>query len=407
MTTWLTDREQTAWVRLIAVVELLPGALETQLRRDAGLSHFEYFTLAMLSEAPDRTLPMTGLARRTNSTLSRLSHVVRRLAGWGFVVRAPSARDGRITEVGLTEAGYAKVVATAPGHVATVRALVVDALTAEQVDQLTGIMDAVLARVDPAGAMTDAWTRPIRARQPPARSDRAGHPVLPAGVGPLPDPLTPGVAGSSEDPAEAVRRAAITLTAIAQSGLHYADDEYDVDRYHKIAAVARDLLAVAGGGTAEQWRTRLGEDRGYATPKVDVRGALVDDRERLLLMRERTDARWSLPGGWADPLDTPAVAVEREVLEETGHGARAVKLVGCWDRDAQGHLPKLPFSIYKLFFLCDATGEVGPPQALETLEIGWFGLDELPVLSTGRVNAHELGRIVAHHRDRSLPTEFD
>lgn len=391
MTTWLTDREQTAWVRLIAVVELLPGALETQLRRDAGLSHFEYFTLAMLSEAPDRTLPMTGLARRTNSTLSRLSHVVRRLAGYGFVVRAPSARDGRITEVGLTEAGYAKVVATAPGHVATVRAQVIDALTPKQVDQLAGIMDAVLARVDPNGAMTDGWTRP----------------GVPAGVGLIPDQLTPGVAGPSEDPAEAVRRAAITLTAIAQSGLHYADDEYDVDRYHKIAAVARDLLAVAGGGTAEQWRTRLGEDRGYATPKVDVRGALVDDRERLLLMRERTDARWSLPGGWADPLDTPAVAVEREVLEETGYGARAVKLVGCWDRDAQGHLPKLPFSIYKLFFLCEATGEVGPPQALETLEIGWFGLGELPELSAGRVNAHELGRIVAHHRDRSLPTEFD
>ena len=87
--------------------------------------------------------------------------------------------------------------------------------------------------------------------------------------------------------------------------------------------------------------------------------------------------------------------------------ARAVKLVGCWDRDARGHTPKLPFSIYKLFFLCEATGEVGSPQALETLEVGWFGLDELPELSAGRINAFELGRIVAHHRDRSLPTEFD
>src|SRR6187431_1564696 len=122
---WLSADELSAWKKLIAVVELLPGTLESQLQRDSGLSHFEYFTLAMLSEAPDRTLPMTGLARRTNSTLSRLSHVVRRLAGWGFVVRAPSARDGRITEVGLTESGYAKVVATAPGHVATVRAQVI------------------------------------------------------------------------------------------------------------------------------------------------------------------------------------------------------------------------------------------------------------------------------------------
>ena len=210
-----------------------------------------------------------------------------------------------------------------------------------------------------------------------------------------------------DDPAEAVRRAAVALGAIAQSGLHYAADEYDVDRYQKVSAVALNLLAVVGGGSADGWHAQLGEDKGYATPKVDVRGALVDDRERLLLMRERTDGRWSLPGGWADPLDTPSVAVEREVLEETGYAARAVKLVGCWDRDAQGHTPKLPFSIYKLFFLCEATGEVHPPQALETLEIGWFGIGELPELSEGRISAYELGRIVAHHRDRALPTEFD
>jgi len=225
-------------------------------------------------------------------------------------------------------------------------------------------------------------------------------------------PMTEPDDGSTADPvpigpAEAVRRAAVTLTALAQSGLHYADDEYDIDRYQKVAAVALNLLVVAGGGATDGWRQQLGADSGYATPKVDVRGALVDERERLLLMRERSDGLWSLPGGWADPLDTPSVAVEREVLEETGYAARAVKLVGCWDRDAQGHLPKLPFSIYKLFFLCEATGDIGPPQALETLEVGWFGLDELPELSAGRISAYELGRIVAHRRDRSLPTEFD
>lgn len=160
MTTWLTDREQTAWMRLIAVVELLPGVLEAQLRRDADLSHFEYFLLAMLSEAPDRTLPMTALARRTNGSVSRVSHVVRRLAGREFVERRTSARDARITEVALTEAGYSKVVCTAPGHVTAVRRQVIDALSAEQVDQLASIMDAVLGRIDPDGAMTD-WVRPV------------------------------------------------------------------------------------------------------------------------------------------------------------------------------------------------------------------------------------------------------
>jgi ADP-ribose pyrophosphatase YjhB (NUDIX family) len=209
------------------------------------------------------------------------------------------------------------------------------------------------------------------------------------------------------EPAEAVRQAAIAMTALAQSGLFYAVSEYDTDRYRKLGGLAADLLASVTDQPAAHWRLELGRDSGYATPKVDVRGALVDADERILLMRERSDDRWSLPGGWADPLDTPSRAVEREVVEETGYGARAVKLVGCWDRDAQGHLPKLPFSIYKLFFLCEPTGEVGPPDALETLEIGWFGLDELPELSAGRVNARELGRMVAHHRDRSLPTEFD
>ena len=208
-------------------------------------------------------------------------------------------------------------------------------------------------------------------------------------------------------PAEAVRQAAIAMTALAQSGLFYAVSDYDSDRYRKLGALAADLLASVTDQPAAHWQLELGRDTGYATPKVDVRGALVDADERILLMRERSDNRWSLPGGWADPLDTPSRAVEREVVEETGYGARAVKLVGCWDRDAQGHLPKLPFSIYKLFFLCEPTGDVRPPDALETLEIGWFGLDELPELSAGRVNARELGRMVAHHRDRSLPTEFD
>jgi ADP-ribose pyrophosphatase YjhB (NUDIX family) len=208
-------------------------------------------------------------------------------------------------------------------------------------------------------------------------------------------------------PAEKVRRTAIALTALSQNGLAYAVNEYDVDRYRKLGALAADLLGAVTDDPAEHWRLELGREVGYATPKVDVRGALVDDDERILLMRERSDGLWSLPGGWADPLDTPSRAVVREIVEETGYGARAVKLVGCWDRDAQGHLPKLPFSIYKLFFLCAATSDVRPPDALETLEIGWFGLDGLPELSPGRINIRQLGRIIAHHRDPLLPTEFD
>jgi ADP-ribose pyrophosphatase YjhB (NUDIX family) len=219
------------------------------------------------------------------------------------------------------------------------------------------------------------------------------------------DPAGADTAGIS--PAEQVRRSAIALTALSQNGLSYAVNAYDEDRYRKLASVAAELLAAVTDDPAAHWELELGRDAGYATPKVDVRGALIDDDERILLMRERSDGRWSLPGGWADPLDTPSRAVEREILEETGYGARAVKLVGCWDRDAQGHLPKLPFAIYKLFFLCAATGEVRQPDALETLAVGWFAFDELPELSAGRVSARELGRILEHHRNPLLPTEFD
>jgi DNA-binding MarR family transcriptional regulator len=150
---WLTDDERVAWVRLAAVLELLPGVLDTQLRRDAGLSHFEYFVLAMLSEAPGRTLRMTSLASRTNATLPRLSHVVRRLEERGLVRRFPCPEDGRATNAQLTDEGWATVVAAAPGHVANVRQQVIDALDADQVRQLAEITEAILGRIDPDGVV--------------------------------------------------------------------------------------------------------------------------------------------------------------------------------------------------------------------------------------------------------------
>ncbi len=159
-TPWLDDEQLDAWIRLIAVVELLPGVLDAQLRRDSDLSHFEYLVLAMLSEAPDRSLRMTALAARTNATLARLSHVVSRLENRGLVARRPCPGDRRATNATLTDAGWDAVVTAAPGHVATVRANVVDALTREQVAQLGGIAAAILERLDPTGAMTEPYRRP-------------------------------------------------------------------------------------------------------------------------------------------------------------------------------------------------------------------------------------------------------
>ena len=153
-TEWLDDAERAAWLRFVAVVELLPGVLDAQLRTSAGLTHFEYYVLAMLSEAPERTLRMTSLASRTNATLPRLSHVVRRLEYRRLLDRFPCPEDGRATNARLTAGGWDAVVAAAPGHVATVRRNVFDPLTREQVAQLRDVSDALLTRLDPEGRMT-------------------------------------------------------------------------------------------------------------------------------------------------------------------------------------------------------------------------------------------------------------
>jgi ADP-ribose pyrophosphatase YjhB (NUDIX family) len=214
----------------------------------------------------------------------------------------------------------------------------------------------------------------------------------------------PPVANSAGD---AVRRTAIKLAALAQDGLVYADSDYDRDRYQQVGRLAAELLATLSGRQAGDLALELGRDTGYVTPKVDVRGAIFDSRERVLLMRERADGRWSLPGGWAEPGDAPSAAVTREILEETGYHSSAVKLISCWDRDLQDNPPPLPVHVYKLFFLCRPDGAVQQPAALETLDVGWFGVNALPPLSLGRVSPHQVERALAHHRDPALPTEFD
>ena len=129
--------------------------------------------------------------------------------------------------------------------------------------------------------------------------------------------------------ADAVRRIGIKLAALAQDGLTFAAGDYDLDRYRQVSELAAELLAVISGRPAAELTLELGRDSGYATPKIDVRGAIFDDDERVLLMREKTDGRWSLPGGWADPGEAPSAAVIREVLEESGYGVTAVKLISC------------------------------------------------------------------------------
>jgi DNA-binding MarR family transcriptional regulator len=176
---WLSRSELAAWIRLMAVLQLLPGVLDGELGRDAGLMHFEYFVLAMLSEAPDRTLRMTELARQTNATLPRLSHVVRRLEERGLVERFPCPQNRRATNARLTDEGWDKVRQAAPDHVRTVRHHVLDALSRQQVTQLTAIADAILGRLDPSGAMAATYQRYDEPSRPTSRARSTGRPADP------------------------------------------------------------------------------------------------------------------------------------------------------------------------------------------------------------------------------------
>lgn len=148
---WLTDAEQRAWRKLATVLVQLPAALEAQLQRDAGLSHFEYWVMALLSEAPQRSLRLSVLAAQANASLSRLSHVVTRLERRGWVARARDPEDARAMLAVLSEDGLAQVVAAAPGHVATVRSLVFDGLDAAGVRELDRVCARLVVGLDGPG----------------------------------------------------------------------------------------------------------------------------------------------------------------------------------------------------------------------------------------------------------------
>lgn len=154
---WLTPEERSAWLALGAVTVRLPAALDQQLRRDSGLHLFEYHALAALSESPDRTRRMSDLADLAQGSLPRLSQVVTRMEKAGWVRRHPDPSDGRSTLVTLTDAGWDTIVAAAPGHVAEVRRLVIDALTPAQLRQLSTIGRRVLGAVDPEDRFLQEW----------------------------------------------------------------------------------------------------------------------------------------------------------------------------------------------------------------------------------------------------------
>jgi ADP-ribose pyrophosphatase YjhB (NUDIX family) len=194
------------------------------------------------------------------------------------------------------------------------------------------------------------------------------------------------------------------VQAIAQNGLAFTHDPFDHERYTQLAELAAQLLAEQLTLPVEAARALWSQDEGYATPKVDVRGGVFLD-ERVLLVRERSDGRWTLPGGWVDVGDAPSQAVMREIFEESGYRARPVKLAALLDRDRHPHPPGV-HHIYKLFFVCELTGGA-PAASAETDAAEFFPVHALPSLSTGRVLAAQIERLYRHRVEPSLPTDFD
>ncbi|HXR20052.1 MAG TPA: NUDIX hydrolase [Steroidobacteraceae bacterium] len=195
------------------------------------------------------------------------------------------------------------------------------------------------------------------------------------------------------------------LQAIAQTGLTFSTDAYDLERYRRVRAIAAAMLADGSGTALERIAGLFEQDLGYPTPKVDVRGAVFRDG-RILMVREVSDGGWTLPGGWADVDQSAKECVEREIREESGFEARAVKLAAVYDYRRQGHRRSHPYSIYKLFFLCELCG--GQARcSLETSAVDFFAPDGLPPLSLGRITPTQIARMFVHHNDASLATEFD
>jgi ADP-ribose pyrophosphatase YjhB (NUDIX family) len=194
------------------------------------------------------------------------------------------------------------------------------------------------------------------------------------------------------------------LKAIAQIGLTFNHDPYDRERYERIRELAAGVIAAGAGHDGHALLEAFRAETGYATPKVDVRAAAFD-AGRILLVREVSDGAWTLPGGWADVNESPSMSAVREVLEESGFAARAVKLAAVYDyrkRNRPHHLD----SIYKLFFICELTGGSARPS-IETSEVAFFARHELPTLSVGRTTAAQIERMFAHAEDPGLPTDFD
>ena len=190
---------------------------------------------------------------------------------------------------------------------------------------------------------------------------------------------------------------------MAQTGLTYTHNEYDLLRYNRLAEIAAENVASQTELSKESVLENFQVQPGYATPKVDVRAAVIR-AGKILLVQERADGKWSMPGGWADVGESPSAMVRREVWEESGFTVKVSKLVGIYDAN---HIEPLQFyHAYKMIFMCTLAGGQARPSN-ETLAVDFFDLEALPPLSEFRTNKSMMGEVFEHYANSQRPAFFE
>ncbi|MDF1657888.1 MAG: NUDIX hydrolase [Verrucomicrobiales bacterium] len=195
------------------------------------------------------------------------------------------------------------------------------------------------------------------------------------------------------------------IRALAQTGLHYTKDPFDRERFERLIAIASELFTSLSDTDLESVERFFIPETGYATPKVDLRACVFRD-DKVLLVKERSDDLWALPGGWADQNESPREGIVREIKEESGFDAEIHSLYAIKDRDRNPYKPKYPVSLYKMFFTATVTGG-RPLENLEVSEIGFFEEDDLPPLSEARVLPPDIKEGFRAFRDQSRMCTFD
>lgn len=198
---------------------------------------------------------------------------------------------------------------------------------------------------------------------------------------------------------------AMQIQAYAKTGLHFVKNEYEIDRYNQIMEATVNIISRLSTEDPQRISLLLHSESLYVTPKVDLRSVVFNNEGEFLMVKEKVDGLWTLPGGFCDVGYTPSQIAVKETKEEAGIDVKAVKLIGVLDKSKHGH-PKSIYYLYTIFMLCEKIGGLEEP-GMETLDVGYFGLDDLPELSSPRITREQIEMMHKFYADKDREPYFD